>query len=57
MQSILQNYPNLDLKAGSVFDLVLDRTLEGQKWGKITGVKLGMFLLYLDTVCMLTMIS
>jgi len=57
MQSILQNYPNLDLKAGSVFDLVLDRALEGQKWGKITGVKLGMFLLYLDTMCMLTMIS
>ncbi|TFK38386.1 glucose inhibited division protein A-domain-containing protein [Crucibulum laeve] len=39
MQEILNNYPRLDIRAGGVFDLVLDHSLE-DRWGKIIGVKL-----------------
>ncbi|PPR05019.1 hypothetical protein CVT24_010212, partial [Panaeolus cyanescens] len=41
MQQMLFNYPNLDVRAGSVFDLVIERALvDTQSWGKIVGVKL-----------------
>ncbi|KAF5319318.1 hypothetical protein D9619_008689 [Psilocybe cf. subviscida] len=39
MQDLLFNYPGLDVRAGSVFDLVFDTDAENP-WGKITGVKL-----------------
>lgn len=43
MQGMLDNYPGLDIKAGSVFDLVLDQSMaEAGRWAKVTGVKLGM---------------
>lgn len=47
MQDMLFNYPNLDVRAGSVFDLVFshfDATSDDAhttKWGTIQGVKLG----------------
>lgn len=45
MQEILFNYPNLDVRAGSVFDLVFSHpdsnTTDPMKWGTIEGVKLG----------------
>ena len=43
MQGTLNNYPNLDVRAGSVFDLVFDvpPSLNGPP-SKIVGVKLGM---------------
>ncbi|KAJ7577029.1 glucose inhibited division protein A-domain-containing protein [Mycena floridula] len=41
MQEALDGYPNLDIKAGSVFDLVFAHDdLPGHRWGKISGVKL-----------------
>ncbi|KAM6490764.1 mitochondrial translation optimization protein, partial [Amanita muscaria] len=45
MQEIMTSYPGLDIKAGSVFDLVFDHSLgalfDGRKrWGRVTGVKL-----------------
>ncbi|KAF9074257.1 glucose inhibited division protein A-domain-containing protein [Rhodocollybia butyracea] len=41
MQDALVNYPNLDVQAGSVFDLVFDHEHEHMnKWGKIAGVRL-----------------
>ncbi|EKM76287.1 hypothetical protein AGABI1DRAFT_102390 [Agaricus bisporus var. burnettii JB137-S8] len=41
MQGMLDNYPGLDIKAGSVFDLVLDQSMaEAGRWAKVTGVKL-----------------
>ncbi|KAJ3570706.1 hypothetical protein NP233_g4230 [Leucocoprinus birnbaumii] len=41
IQEILNNYPGLDIKAGSVFDLVLDQsTAEQGRWAKIIGVRL-----------------
>jgi len=43
MQQLLFSYPGLDVRAGSVFDLVFDRSESTNKWGEITGVKLGMF--------------
>lgn len=39
MQKSLHNYPNLALRAASVFDLIFDHSLHG-RWGKITGVRL-----------------
>lgn len=36
MQDILFNYPNLDVRAGSVFDLLLD-----DADARVAGVKLG----------------
>ena len=43
MQGALHGYPNLDIHAGSVFDLVLDHTnLSNNRWARISGVKLGM---------------
>lgn len=43
MQGMLNNYPGLDIKAASVFDLVLDQSMaEAGRWAKVTGVKLGM---------------
>lgn len=45
MQDILFNYPNLDVCAGSVFDLVLDTSPDSNsgatQYGSIKGVKLG----------------
>ena len=42
MQSVLHSYANLDIRAGSVFDLVFNHTnLTGNQWGEISGVKLG----------------
>jgi len=44
MQHILNNYPGLDIRAGSVFDLVLDYTEPSPNpLGKISGVLLGKF--------------
>ena len=43
MQGMLFSYPNLDVRAGSVFDLVIERSRsDARSWGKIIGVKLGM---------------
>lgn len=42
MQELLFNYPGLDIRAGSVFDLLFD-TEADNPWGKIIGVKLGEF--------------
>jgi hypothetical protein len=46
MQETLFNYPNLEVKTGMVFDLVIDHSLPcgssaEQQWGKVTGVRLG----------------
>lgn len=49
MQLHLLNYPNLDVRAGSVFDLVLDYTVppayepspSRNIWAAIDGVRLG----------------
>jgi tRNA uridine 5-carboxymethylaminomethyl modification enzyme len=41
MQSLLFNYPNLEVRAGSVFDLLFDDSDLGNPWGKVVGVKLG----------------
>lgn len=40
MQDLLFNYPGLDIRAGSVFDLLFD-TESNNAWGKVIGVKLG----------------
>ncbi|KAE9394917.1 glucose-inhibited division protein A subfamily [Gymnopus androsaceus JB14] len=41
MQAALSDYPNLDIHAGSVFDLVFDHENKAEhKWGKIAGVRL-----------------
>ncbi|KAK7682052.1 hypothetical protein QCA50_015016 [Cerrena zonata] len=43
MQETLHNYPNLDIKAASVHDLVLDHTADSLRpntWGSVTGVRL-----------------
>ncbi|KAG6808489.1 hypothetical protein H0H93_016870 [Arthromyces matolae] len=40
MQEALHNYPSLDIRAGSVFDLLFDHS-DPDRWGKIRGVKLG----------------
>lgn len=44
MQSLLFNYPSLEVRAGSVFDLLFDDSDVGNPWGKVVGVKLGMCL-------------
>ena len=41
MQSLLFNYPDLEVRAGSVFDLLFDDSNVGNPWGKVVGVKLG----------------
>lgn len=44
MQETLHNYPNLDIKAASVHDLILDHTAENLQpntWASVTGVRLG----------------
>lgn len=47
MKEILFDYPDLDVKAGIVFDLLFDHNaprdgLGAQKqWGKVTGVRFG----------------
>jgi tRNA uridine 5-carboxymethylaminomethyl modification enzyme len=44
MQQILNNYPGLDIRAGSAFDLVFDHSEPSSNlWGKISGVLLGEF--------------
>ncbi|TFK25371.1 glucose-inhibited division protein A subfamily [Coprinopsis marcescibilis] len=40
VQQILSGYKNLDIKAGSVFDLVIDHSHSGSSWGKVKGVQL-----------------
>ncbi|KAK2462400.1 hypothetical protein APHAL10511_005706 [Amanita phalloides] len=44
MQEIIGQYPGLDIKTGSVFDLVFDHSHEaapgGKQWGKVIGVRL-----------------
>ncbi len=55
MQHTLLNYPNLDIRAGSVFDLVFNHTVapacepssSRNVWAAIDGVRLGCFLCYL----------
>ncbi|KAF8966124.1 glucose inhibited division protein A-domain-containing protein [Flammula alnicola] len=39
MQKLLFDYPGLDVRAGSVFDLIFDPDSDNP-WGKVTGVKL-----------------
>lgn len=44
MQELINSYPNLVVRAGSVHDLVLDRsaeTLQSNKWAAVSGVRLG----------------
>ena len=45
MQDIMGRYPGLDIRAGSVFNLVFDHSHEAledkKRWGKVVGVKLG----------------
>ena len=42
IQDVLHNYPNLDTRAGSVFDIVIDQSDDTLgRWGKLSGVKLG----------------
>lgn len=53
MQSILFDYPNLDVKTGTVFDLVFDHSSPVEPvaststseplvhWGSVKGIKLG----------------
>lgn len=46
MQETLHNYTNLDIKAASVHDLVLDQTadsLQPNTWASVTGVRLGWY--------------
>jgi hypothetical protein len=51
MQHSLLNYPNLDVRPGTVFDLVLNHTLppayepssSKNVWAMIDGVRLGSF--------------
>jgi tRNA uridine 5-carboxymethylaminomethyl modification enzyme len=45
MQELLFSYPGLDIRAGSVFDLLFD-TESANPWGKIVGVKLGQYALF-----------
>ncbi|KAG6824661.1 hypothetical protein H0H92_006180, partial [Tricholoma furcatifolium] len=42
MQEALHNYSGLDIRAGSVFDLIFDHSdsSTSDRWGKISGVKL-----------------
>lgn len=50
MQHTLLHYPNLDVRAGSVFDLILNHTKppaylpdsSQNVWGTIDGIRLGM---------------
>jgi len=52
MQHTLLNYPNLDVRTGSVFDLVFDHSASPaykpssrrNVWATIDGVRLGSFL-------------
>jgi tRNA uridine 5-carboxymethylaminomethyl modification enzyme len=45
MQVIMSRYPELDIRAGSVFNLVFGHSHaaleDGKRWGKVVGVKLG----------------
>ena len=41
MQEILHNYPNLDIRAASVHDLVFDHDGAEGTWGTVSGVRLG----------------
>jgi len=47
MQNVIFGYPNLDVRAASVFDLVFDNgavpstSTSSSTWGTVTGVKLG----------------
>lgn len=46
MQEILFDYPNLEVKTGMVFDLLLNHSSPHgssteKQWGKVTGVRLG----------------
>ena len=46
MQDVILNYPNLDVRAASVSDLVFDHQMVSSSsnhavWGVVTGVQLG----------------
>jgi len=41
MQHLLFNYPGLEVRAGSVFDLMFEPPECGHEWGQIAGIKLG----------------
>jgi len=46
MQDVIFNYPNLDVRAASVSDLVFDHQMTSSSsnrsvWGTVTGVRLG----------------
>jgi hypothetical protein len=43
IQETLNNYPNLEIRAGSVHDLIFDHTLTDGTWGTVTGVRLGTY--------------
>lgn len=50
MQHTLSTYPNLDIRSGSVLDLVFDNSrfngesgANQETWGTVTGVRLGNF--------------
>ena len=40
MQEILHDYPNLDIRAASVHDLIFDHASPDGSWGAVTGVRL-----------------
>ncbi|KIP02614.1 hypothetical protein PHLGIDRAFT_130646 [Phlebiopsis gigantea 11061_1 CR5-6] len=40
MQDTLHNYPNLDIRAASVHDLIFDHTSNDGAWGTVNGVRL-----------------
>jgi tRNA uridine 5-carboxymethylaminomethyl modification enzyme len=41
MQHLLFNHPGLEVRAGSVFDLIFEPPESGHQWGQIAGIKLG----------------
>lgn len=41
MQHTLFNYPGLDVRAGSVFDLIFETSSSGHEWGRTIGIRLG----------------
>ena len=43
MQLALNSYPNLDVRAASVHDLVFDHPASESTWGTVSGVRLGTY--------------
>lgn len=54
MQETLHNYPNLDIRAASVHDLVFEHdTAIDDTWGTVTGVRLGeLHILFYPQLCL-----